>query len=100
MSNTPNKPQRQFFREINKWIQEGYPPHLAFSRSRGLCTNYTYWCVANSKKEHSMLLYFLSLGYDLPAHPFDDTLEDLLKATNQKTIFQNPKRLAFIKKHI
>lgn len=100
MPNTSNKPQRQFFREINKWIQEGCPPHRAFSRFLGLCRNYEYWCADNRKKQYSIEVYFCRLGYDSPVHPFDDTFEDLMKAIDQETIFQNPKRLAFIKKHI
>ena len=100
MPNTSNKPQRQFFREINKWIQEGCPPHRTFSRYTGLCINYTYWCTANRKKHHDMKAHLYRLGYDSLVHPFDDTLDDLLKASDQETIFQNPKRLAFIKKHI
>ena len=98
MPNTSNKPQRQFFREINKWIQEGCPPHRAFSRYTGLCINYTYWCTANRKKHHDMKALLYRLGYDSLVHPFDDTLDDLLKASDQETIFQNPKRLAFINK--
>lgn len=100
MSNISNKPQRQFFREINKWIQEGCPHHRAFSRFIGLCRNYTYWCADNRKKRYRIEVHFCRPGYDSPVHPFDDTIEDLLKAIDQETIFQNPKRLAFIKKYI
>lgn len=94
------KPQRQFFRDINKWIQEGCQPHRTFYRFGGLCTNYALWCTDNCKKRHSIKLYFHRLGYDSPVYPFDDTIEDLLKEIREETIFQNPKRLAFIKKHI
>lgn len=98
--NRIKKPQRQFFRDIDKWIKEGCPHHLTFSRYTGLCTNYALWCIDNCKKNHGMKLYFHHLGYDSIAHPFDDTIEDLSEAIHQETIFQNPKRLAFIKKHI
>lgn len=94
------KPQRQFFRDINKWIKEGCPSHRTFFRFGGLCTNYKDWCIDNHKKHHSMKLYFHHLGYDSIIHPFDETLNDILEAINHCTIFENPKRLAFIKKHI
>ena len=100
MPNTSNKPQRQFFRDINKWVKEGCPPHRAFSRFTGLCTNYRYWCADNRKKQYDMKAHFYRLGYNSLVHPFDDTVDDLLKAIEQETIFQNPKRLAFIKKYI
>lgn len=98
--NRIKKPQRQFFRDINKWIQEGCPPHKTFLRYTGLCTSYVNWCADNRKKHYGMELYIRHLGYDSIAHPFDGTIEDLLRAIDRETIFQNPKRLVFIKKHI
>ena len=88
--------QRQFFRDINKWIKDGCPKRNAhnFDPTVGLCLNYKAWCFTSNKQRAWRPFHFV--GY----FPFnsDDSSHYHNEARCAK-IYQNAGRLAYIKKH-
>ena len=100
MSKSTNKPQRRFFREINKWIQEGCPPNKTFSPLVWLCYNYNMWCIDNGKTNrwNDGKASFIDLGYKSNINPFNSDIASMLEEAKQRTIYKNPQRLEFINK--
>ena len=96
MSKSTNKPQRQFYRDIQKWIKEGCPEHRIFLPTIGICSNYADWCIFYNRTKYNMGDQFIKKGYHSAAYPFNSTLTDFLGEQNKYT---NPKRLNWIKFH-
>lgn len=94
------KVQRQFFRDINKWVKDGCPDdHPIFSSMSGLCHNYAYWCIIKGKRDRSMES-FLKLNGFHNHFPFnDDNPLAYLSECNKRAIYNNPARLEFIQNH-
>ena len=88
--------QRQFFRDIHKWIKEGCPKINArhFRPDVGLCSNYRLWCDTGKKQEAEEPFHFESL------HPFNSGVHQYNSEADNDTIYQNAKRLAYIKKYL
>lgn len=93
------KVQRQFFRDINKWVKNGCPgDHPIFSRYVGLCYNYAEWCKIKGKKDSSRATH-LTMGFN-NSFPFNDGMYSSYRAEIENdTLYNNPARLEFIKIH-
>lgn len=100
MSNTSNKPQRQFFRDIHAWIKQGCPQHKTFSPIVWLCANYNLWCIDNGKTNrwNDGKAPFIDLGYKSNINPFNPDTKLMIEESKQRTIYKNPQRLEFINK--
>ena len=60
---------KQFYVEMQEWIDEGCPPHRAFYRGYGLCTNLVEWMPQSISGWDSGLLeeqheLFVKMGLD------------------------------------
>lgn len=95
---------KQFFLGIHEWVEQGCPKHEIFSKRKGLCSNLTYLCSSQGfdpfelKDELDFLLRTVSskprlLPFNNPNNPYCGELWD-------GTVYQNPHRLAFIKKQV
>ena len=88
--------QRQFFRDIHKWIKDGCPTRNAhnFDPTVGLCMNYEAWCFVGNKQKARKPFHFNS------SFPFNSNdFGHYCKETNRAKTYQNVERLAYIKKH-
>lgn len=93
------KDQKQFFRDINKWVKNGCPDyHPIFTRHGGLCVNYSKWCEIKGKKDRTPITH-LTMGFNNP-FPFNDgKCDSYVDEIKSCTIYNNPARLEFIKIH-
>lgn len=87
--------QRQFFRDIHKWIKEGCPRlnDHQFRSDVGLCGNYQLWCDSGNKQKAQKPFQFVKNS------PFNLSLYQYSVEAYNETIYQNAERLAYIKKH-
>ena len=88
--------QRQFFRDIHKWIKEGCQEENThyFSPNVGLCTNYKTWCFKHNKHRAQKPFHFDG------SYPFNATVKHYFSEVEYTVIYQNAKRLAYIKKYL
>lgn len=90
--------QRQFYREIQKWISEGMKDHPIFRKDFGLCSTYRFWGYHTDNKIHDIRDDFKTakLHFNLP---FNKTMQDYDKERTSDSIYMNPRRIAWIKEH-
>lgn len=88
--------QRQFFRDINKWIKDGCQTRNAhnFDPTVGLCSNYETWCFIGNKQRARKPFHF---DGHLPFNSNDSS--HYCNESDRAKIYQNAERLAYIKKH-
>lgn len=88
--------QRQFFRDIHKWIKDGCPKENThhFSSTAGLCTNYNIWCFKHNKQPAQKPFHFED------SYPFNENSFHYQSEIKYTTIYQNAKRLEYIKKYL
>ena len=92
----PEHAQRQFFRDIKKWIKEGCPKRNAhkFDPTVGLCLNYKAWCFTGNKQRARRPFHFDG------SFPFNSgDFSHYHNEAHRAKIYQNAERLAYIKKH-
>ena len=90
--------QRQFYREIQKWISRGMKDHPIFHKDIGLCVTYRLWGAYTNNKIHSMVNDFTTAGLH-HVFPFNESRPDYNKELWTDSIYMNPRRLAWIKEH-
>lgn len=90
--------QRQFYREIQKWISEGMKDHPIFHKDVGICSIYRLWGHLNKNKIHDIETDFETAGLD-SNFPFNKNLLDYNKERIAESIYTNPHRLAWIEEH-
>lgn len=90
--------QRQFYRDIQKWINEGMKNHPIFHRSIGLCSAYRYWIRYTGNKRHNIVNDFTTAGLH-HIFPFNENVPDYNKERMAYSTYMNPRRLAWIKEH-
>jgi len=97
---------KYFFRNLQKWVDDGCKSHPVFSKRKNLRNALFFWCI-NSRMPISMqanMAHELDglLGgndYDCPA-PFNrDEEQSQYELFIMGTLYKNPKRLAFIEEH-
>ena len=90
--------QRQFYRDIQKWISEGMKDHPVFRKYVGLCSTYHYWSRHTNNKIHKIGDDFKTAGL-YQVFPFNENVLDYNKERLAYSIYMNPRRLAWIKEH-
>lgn len=91
---------KQFYSEIQEWIDAGLPKHPIFTKDVGLCTSFARWAKEHKIKNIVTLLAeqgdaFVAAGYDRHC-PFNNAAYPYGSAKSQ---YRNKKRLEWIKKH-
>ena len=105
MSMTDNEILKLFYLDIQSWIESGCPDSKVFSKHYGLCTNMGVWLwdlgMKDSIDYYKDLLgdSFESAGlhYYVPFNNGNDW--DYNKEYNEHTLYENPHRLEWIRKH-
>ena len=90
--------QRQFYRDIQKWISGGMGDHPIFRKNTGLCFTYRLWGTYTNNKIHRIVNDFTTVGLH-HVSPFNESLSDYNKERTANSIYMNPLRLAWIKEH-
>lgn len=93
------KTLKQFYREIQQWIDDGCPEHDVFKTYRPLCRSINAWSSFDPHLSAELKGQFLTAGLhrDYPFNMGDpDNYGD---EANDDTVFKNPARLAWIKEH-
>lgn len=94
---------KQFYQEIQEWVDAGMPPHDDFCRECGLCANLYEWADHRYGSDTVDALYdaqramFREEGLDKD-FPFD-TEESYNLAWAHETMYRNTKRIDWIKEH-
>lgn len=93
---------KRFYRELQEWLDDGRPEHPTFDADYGLCSNaYDYGeyflddgcAIADEQTD-----LFYDAGLD-GEYPFNDLHDNYMKESRNKTLMDNPRRLAWIKEH-
>ena len=90
--------QRQFYRDIQKWISGGMGDHPIFRKGTGLCFTYRYWSRHTGNKIHNIGTDFKTAGLH-PVLPFNENLPEYKEERTANSTYMNPLRLAWIKEH-
>ena len=90
--------QRQFYREIQKWISEGMKDHPIFHKDVGICSTYRLWGHLNKNKIHDIETDFETAGLHSD-FPFNENLLDYTEERTADSLYMNPRRIAWIKEH-
>ena len=90
--------QRQFYRDIQKWISGGMGDHPIFRKGTGLCFTYRYWSRYTGNKIHNIGTDFTTAGLH-PDFPFNENLPEYKKERTANSTYMNPSRFAWIKEH-
>lgn len=86
------KTLKQFYREMQAWIDAGCPEHEAFHTDYGLCFNLELW----SHFDHDLNAELRdSIGTEYPFN--NDSGEDYFSEIHH---YKNPARLAWVKDEI
>lgn len=92
---------KQFYIDMNNWIEAAYEGNPVFRSHTGLCYNLVRWGVDKnlncSDLQEALVDQFMDAGLD-PNYPFnknDTEYDDERKGL----MYQNPARLAWIKEH-
>ena len=91
--------QRQFYRDLQKWIAAGMPSdsHYLFSAVQGLCENYFRWCSTRKVKARSLSSEFEQAGLRR-TFPFNNGSAKEFNTERGKR-YKNPLRLKWVKDH-
>lgn len=93
-----------FYIAMQAWIDSGFKvnPH-GFIHCVGLCTNALRYDIATgdfNHEAHTDLKNHLASSFDGDAEcPFNGCLENYHREKDYSSMYQNPKRLAWIKEH-
>lgn len=100
---------KAFYKAMQAWIDDGAPScnKIGFFKEYGLCTNLEIYIDSTNGHDYSQCRRVLSGQMILQfeeaflnsKHPFNESIMDYSDEGNNQTIFQNPKRLAWIKQH-
>lgn len=90
------KTLKQFYREIQAWIDAGCPEHDVFYKDDGICIQLELWPSYHEDLSSKMKQSFRMSGLD-EVYPFNEgSPEDYLA---EEDYYKNPARLAWIKEH-
>lgn len=95
---------KQFYQEIQEWVEAGCPPYTVFQMDSGLCNQLEMWSENQGHDEElteqlwdEQAAMFQSAGLD-KNFPFD-TEESYTHAYCANAMYDNPERLNWIKEH-
>lgn len=93
---------KQFYRDLQEWLETGRPRHKTFDQQYGLCCNAAYYgdnFFNDSSLEEEQADMFAAAGL-CTEYPFNDGDHDsYMQESRSGDLFQNPTRLAWIKEH-
>ena len=93
---------KQFFKDIDQWVEAGFPEHESFSTDYGICKNlldYLRDCPVCSSTQIKLITDVLDILMGNSSLPFNIDYFDYKWEQHTNTLYTNPKRLAFIKKY-
>lgn len=92
---------KQFYIDLQKWIDSGFPEHHSFLPSLGICNNLGWYCVHFNldlnKTKSDLTSQFAAAGLDTQV-PFNKDFRDFQIEKEDCKTYKNPARLAWIKK--
>ena len=93
---------KEYLQSVQAWIERGCPHYAPYTAVRGLCRN-TYRHLpdnyeASEKLRRELVDAFMVDGLD-PEYPFNNVAEDYDDECSARTVWKNPQRLAWVKKH-
>lgn len=90
---------KQFYREIQQWIDDGCPDHDVFRKTTAICLSLERWLGYFDRKVNKILEdSFNDAGLDFVL-PFNKDLGEFEVEMLNHSIYKNPARLAWIKEH-
>lgn len=100
-----NNRLKQFFRELQQWIEDGRPRSRVFSEQSAICGSWARWCMYhyqfdNLAKQiggHKILSIKFKQGYEYMDYPFNDGRIDYEREVSGKGLWTNQERLNFVK---
>lgn len=85
-----SKELKQFFIDLQAWVDAGFPEHSIFETDAGICLNLENYDI--------YLVYDLEEIFDFKDYPFNDNKRvSFDNECDTDTLWQNSKRLAFVK---
>lgn len=93
---------KQFYRDLQAWIEGGQPHSGGLVKCAGLCFNLNMWAERNNVAATQILqelqAQFIVRGL-LDDYPFDASDKAYEQAAKNDEIYKNPARIAWIKEH-
>ncbi len=94
---------RRALQDLQTWVEGGCPDHVIFSRHNAICHTTKRWFNHHSYQDWLVLYYFKDLfdaeGFNIEA-PFNNgSLKQFRAELDKGTVYQNPKRLAWLRSH-
>lgn len=97
------KTLKQFYREIQQWIDDGCPEHEVFDTNNPLCKTLCYWGAMLALPEIDALSVEMGNAFERDGlsgvFPFNSIRGSMNREAKTGTVYQNPARLAWIKEH-
>lgn len=88
---------KKFFVDLQKWIEAGTPDDRVFSRYAGLCSNCEHYF--KHRTSYSKELQRMFKRRKRPVIPFNAAMIEYTQEVEHGTVWNNRKRLAFVKRH-
>ena len=93
---------KEYLQSVQAWIERGCLHYAPYRATRGLCGN-TYKFLPDDHEAYENLRReledaFKADGLD-PEYPFNNVAEDYDDECSARTVWKNPQRLAWVKKH-
>ena len=93
---------KEYLQSVQAWVEQGCPHNAPYTATCGLCRN-TYRFLpddheASEKLRRELEDAFKADGLD-PDYPFNSVAEDYDYECRMLTVWKNPQRLAWVKKH-
>ena len=93
---------KEYLQSVQAWIERGCQHYAPYRATCGLCRN-TYEFLpddyaASEKLRRELVDAFMVDGLD-PDYPFNSVAEDYDDEYSSRTVWKNPQRLAWVKKH-
>lgn len=98
----------RFLRELQDWIDRGMPKSPIFLKFEGICGSHRVWCdtyLELTEDEVKQQRNYLESLWKDPSRdnsnlfPFNANGKDYDMELNEDIVYQNPKRLKFVKKY-
>lgn len=98
---------KQFYKEILDWVDKGMAENSVFKSDTGLCENLKRWFYNEDMEYYQDILYstvelqywiFLQ-KYNSRHYPFCG-VKEYVSEQEQKSIYQNPVRIAFLRSQV
>lgn len=88
---------KAYLQSVQAWIERGCPEGAPYSRKCGLCRN-VYKFEFGGRIHSSLTLAFHQQKLDI-TYPFNSSFQDYENECFLLSVWDNPRRLAWVKKH-